>query len=76
MVVRSLLNPLVGPIVYRKEITELSGSFLADYETETIMVPLTDDERQQYDAHRKAYTHFIERKRSPCTVEAGLILLR
>jgi len=58
----TLLEPLVGPIVYRKEITELSGSFLADYETETIMVPLTEDERAQYDAHRKAYTEFIEKK--------------
>ena len=59
----TLLEPLVGPIVYRKEITELSGSFLADYETERVMVPLTSDEREQYDAHRKAYSDFIEKKK-------------
>ncbi len=58
----SLLKPLVGPVVYRKEITELSGNFLADYETERVMVPLSESERIAYDAHRKAYTDFIEQK--------------
>ena len=58
----TLLEPLVGPVVYRKEITELSGHFLADYETERVMVKLTEQERCEYDAHRKAYTGFIERK--------------
>lgn len=59
----ALLQSLVGPVVYRKEITELSGNFLADYETERVMVPLSDRERQEYDAHRKAYTDFIEAKK-------------
>jgi superfamily II DNA or RNA helicase len=59
----SLLNDAVGPVVYRKEITELSGVFLADYETETIMVPLTEEERSQYDAYRKSYTDFLEAKK-------------
>ena len=27
------------------------------------MVPLTDVERQEYDAHRKAYTDFIAKKK-------------
>lgn len=52
---QSLLNDLIGPVSYRKEIQHLSGDFLAPYEVRTIEVELTEEERQQYDHHRSVY---------------------
>lgn len=49
----------IGPIVYRRDITELSGEYLASYETERITVPLSDDEREAYDAARAEYRNFL-----------------
>ncbi len=50
---------LIGPIVYRREIKELSGDFLADYETRRIYVSLTQDEQVRYQAARDTYRQFI-----------------
>lgn len=54
------LYDLVGPVVYRKEITELSGEFLADYRTECITVHLSDEDREAYDEARGTYRGFVE----------------
>lgn len=53
------LEALIGPIVYRKDIVELSGRYLADYEVERIDVELTEDERREYDAERAVYLDFV-----------------
>ncbi|HWA76390.1 MAG TPA: DEAD/DEAH box helicase family protein [Polyangiaceae bacterium] len=53
------LERLVGPIVYRKDIVELSGEYLADYETVRIDVELTKEEREEYAAERKIYIDFL-----------------
>ena len=53
------LDTLVGPIVYRREIGELAGEFLADYETVTLKVRLSDDEREEYLAERAIYREFV-----------------
>ncbi|HYJ07713.1 MAG TPA: DEAD/DEAH box helicase family protein, partial [Polyangiaceae bacterium] len=53
------LSALVGPIVYRKDIVELSGRYLADYEVERIDVELTLEERHEYDAERAIYLEFV-----------------
>lgn len=42
-------NHLVGQVVYRLEITDLAGDFLAPYSTEVLRVPFTDAEREAYD---------------------------
>jgi len=55
------LTELIGPIVYRKEIVDLSGDFLADYETEQIEVDLAPAERQEYEAERAIYRGFVTR---------------
>lgn len=55
----SMYESLIGPIVYRREIKELSGDFLADYETRRIYVTLTDDEQQRYQMARDTYKQFI-----------------
>jgi superfamily II DNA or RNA helicase len=49
----------IGPIVYRKDITELSGEYLASYETERIEVPLSAEEREQYERDRALYIGFL-----------------
>jgi superfamily II DNA or RNA helicase len=55
----SRLEHLIGPIVYRKDIVELSGRYLADYEVERIDVELTLEERREYDAERAIYLDFV-----------------
>jgi superfamily II DNA or RNA helicase len=54
---------LVGPIVYRREITELAGEYLAEYSTEVVTVRLTDDEKARYDAMRAKYRAFVDMHR-------------
>ncbi len=53
------LQALIGPTVYRKDIVELSGRYLADYEVERIDVELTPEERREYDAERATYLEFV-----------------
>ncbi|HYO96052.1 MAG TPA: DEAD/DEAH box helicase family protein [Polyangiaceae bacterium] len=53
------LERLIGPVVYRKDILELSGKYLADYETVRIDVELSSDERAEYTAERALYLDFL-----------------
>ena len=55
----SRLATLIGPTLYRKDIVELSGRYLADYEVERIDVELTEAERREYDAERAIYVEFV-----------------
>ncbi len=54
-----LLDELVGPIVYRKEIDELEGTWLSEYETVRIEVDLSDDDRKAHDDARAIYKKFL-----------------
>lgn len=54
-----VLERLVGPIVYRREIGELAGEFLADYETVRLRVRLSPEEREEYLAERAIYRDFV-----------------
>jgi superfamily II DNA or RNA helicase len=54
-----LLDEIVGPVVYRREIPELSGEYLADYETVTLRVELDEGEREEYERARRVYTSFL-----------------
>ncbi len=54
------LDALVGPIVYRKEISELAGEFLAEYRTEVVTVRLGDEEQERYDAARARFRGFVD----------------
>ena len=54
------LEALIGPIVFRRDITELKGDYLAEYETETIVVDLSPDERAEYEAERALYRGFVQ----------------
>ncbi len=53
------LEALIGPIVYRRDITELTGAFLAEYETETVVVDLSPEERDEYERERAIYRGFV-----------------
>ena len=54
------LDQLIGPIVYRREITQLRGQFLAHYSVETLYADLTPDERFRYDSARLQYREFLQ----------------
>jgi superfamily II DNA or RNA helicase len=54
------LDYLVGPIVYRREITQLRGRFLADYRVETLYVSLSETERFEYESARELYRNFLQ----------------
>ena len=56
----SQLERLVGPIVYRREIGELAGEYLADYDTVEIRVQLSEEEREEYLSERALYRGFVE----------------
>lgn len=51
---------LVGPVVYRREITELAGDFLAEYRTEIVQVHLSDEEREAYTSARRTFREFVD----------------
>ncbi len=55
------LEQLIGPQVFRLDITELSGTYLAEYETVQIQVELTPEERKEYEAAHSLYRSFLER---------------
>jgi superfamily II DNA or RNA helicase len=54
------LAELIGPIVYRKDIVDLAGDYLADYETERVAVELAPAERTEYESERAIYRGFVE----------------
>ena len=53
------LEALIGPEAYRKDIVELSGDYLAEYETERVSIELSPDERALHDAERAIYREFV-----------------
>ena len=53
------LEELIGPLVYRREIVEMSGQYLAEYETERIAVELAPDEREEYERERAIYLGYV-----------------
>jgi superfamily II DNA or RNA helicase len=56
----ALLEGLIGPLVYRREITELVGDFLADYRTERLYVELSAEEEERYRKAREVYRRFVD----------------
>jgi superfamily II DNA or RNA helicase len=55
------LSALIGPVVYRKDIVELSGDYLAEYDVERISIELSPVERGEHDSERTVYREFVER---------------
>ena len=65
------LEDVLGSIVYEKGITELSGNFLADYETVRIAVHLSPEEQAAYEAARGEFKAFVASKRIPLGAPRG-----
>ncbi|MBN2574750.1 MAG: DEAD/DEAH box helicase family protein [Deltaproteobacteria bacterium] len=55
----AILDELCGPVVYRKDIVELAGEYLADYETVRVSVDLSPAERAEYERERAIYRQFV-----------------
>lgn len=55
----TLLDELIGPVTYRKQIGELSGEYLAEYRTERVVIDLTEQERERYQRARAQYLAFV-----------------
>jgi superfamily II DNA or RNA helicase len=56
----ALLPELIGPIVYRKEIKQLAGDYLAGYRTQRVYVELSADEQERYRLAREQYRKFVD----------------
>lgn len=54
------LEDLIGPLVYAKNVDDLSGNQLAEYRTIRVRVDLTLEERALYDAAYSTYTGFVK----------------
>lgn len=55
----ALLPELIGPVVFRREIPELAGRFLAEYRVEKLYVELSAEEQARYTAAREHYRKFV-----------------
>jgi superfamily II DNA or RNA helicase len=56
---RISLKELIGNVVYEMEVDDLAGIHLADYTVQTIPVPLSPDEQQEYDGGFSIYRGFL-----------------
>lgn len=54
-----LFTELIGPLVYREDVVDLKGHYLAEYTTEQVVVDLTDAERAEYESEYALYRSFV-----------------
>ncbi len=54
-----VLETLVGPTVYRRDVDEMAGDILAPYETVRLQVALSPEEQALHDAARAEYLGFL-----------------
>jgi len=58
----TLLEELIGPIVYKRQAQDLAGEYLADYEIVRINVNLSAAERADYERERAVFREFLQQK--------------
>jgi superfamily II DNA or RNA helicase len=58
----TMLELLIGPIIYRREAHEMAGTYLADYSVERINVQLSREERAFYEQERSIFRRFLSDK--------------
>lgn len=56
----SVLEELVGPVVFRRSIKELSGDILADYEVRTLTMEMKEEDFEAYTQARAVYREFTK----------------
>jgi len=54
-----ITSQLIGPIVYRMDITDAAGEFLAPYEARVVYVDLSPQETETYVKCREEYKQFV-----------------
>ena len=54
------VDQLIGPVIYRREITQLRGDYLAEYRVERLYVHLSPEERIRHDHAREVYRTFVQ----------------
>jgi superfamily II DNA or RNA helicase len=55
------LDELLGKIVYRRDIVDFTGRYLAEYQTVRIRIHLSREEREAYLAARTIYREFVRK---------------
>ncbi len=65
------LDDVLGRVVFRREIVDLTGQFLADYDTVCLTVHLPADELQRYQDLRRTFTSFLGQHRIPIGKPGG-----
>jgi superfamily II DNA or RNA helicase len=65
------LPELIGPIVYRREIKQLAGAFLAEYRVQRLAVDLGPEETQRYQEARTVYRNFLAENQLSLASPAG-----
>ena len=67
-----LYPDLIGPVVYRREIKQLAGDFLAEYVTDRLYVQLAPDELERYTQCRELYRTFLAERGISLASQHGL----
>jgi len=57
----SEVEALIGPVVFRREISEMAGDFLSPYDVVRLTVALGEAEQAAHDEARARYRGFVER---------------
>jgi superfamily II DNA or RNA helicase len=55
----ALLTRLIGPVIYRRDIIELAGEYLSEYEAVRVGIQLSPEERAEFDEKRAIYLDFV-----------------
>lgn len=66
-----ILYELVGDVVYAAQIRDMTEAVLSPYDVVSIQVPLSDAERDAYQAARKTYLDFVRRNRIQMSEPGG-----
>lgn len=65
------LDHLIGPTVYRQEITEVRGNVLADYDVVRIPVKLSDEEQRKYEQASGTVRSYMLTRQNELREQAG-----
>lgn len=65
------LPELIGPIVYRREIKQLAGDFLAEYRVQRLEVELSPEDTHRYQEARTVYRNFVVENQISLSSPAG-----
>jgi superfamily II DNA or RNA helicase len=68
----ALFPELIGPVVYRREIKQLAGEFLAEYRTERLYVELSPEDLERYQRARELYRGFLAERGISLSSQFGL----